>query len=184
MVLRCKTPPGVLARGLSLVKTIRHLFVSSRIEGAVATVCRSSATVANWHLRGSVLIGCPWQQTRGRVIVGTTLWLARYLGWCGSKRVLPKGQMPVSRAAPPGVEHGSWAGGFCHEPLTRAPGGIVIGFPLDGVGGQPDHRGLLLCSQEFLKEGTLMKVTGKNRRPRHLFLVSTRPPVKPGLQVL
>ena len=103
------------------------------MEGAVATVCRSSAAVANWHLRGSVLIGRPWQQTRGRVIVGTTLWLARCLGWCGSKRVLPKGQMPVSRAAPSGVEHGSWAGGFFHEPLSRAPGGTVIGFLLKGL---------------------------------------------------
>lgn len=27
--------------------------------------------------------------------------------------------------------------------------------------------------QEFLKEGTLMRVRGKSRHPRHLFLVST-----------
>ena len=83
--------------------------------------------------------------------------------------------------------------GICHEPLSRAQGGTAIGFPLKGLrppspgqrgGYQPDHRGLLLCSQEFLKEGTLMKVTGKNRRPRHLFLVSTQPLVKPGLRVL
>uniref|UniRef100_G1PF24 FYVE, RhoGEF and PH domain containing 5 n=1 Tax=Myotis lucifugus TaxID=59463 RepID=G1PF24_MYOLU len=31
---------------------------------------------------------------------------------------------------------------------------------------------LLQPGREFLKEGTLMKVTGKNRRPRHLFLMS------------
>ncbi|XP_054935845.1 FYVE, RhoGEF and PH domain-containing protein 5 isoform X2 [Physeter macrocephalus] len=37
------------------------------------------------------------------------------------------------------------------------------------VRGQGD---LLQPGREFLKEGTLMKVTGKNRRPRHLFLVS------------
>lgn len=45
--------------------------------------------------------------------------------------------------------------------------------------GQLDSPGLLLSPQEFLKEGTLMKVTGKSRRPRHLFLVSTWPPVQP-----
>lgn len=51
---------------------------------------------------------------------------------------------------------------------------------LQDIGGcQPDHGGLLLSPQEFLKEGTLMKVTGKNRRPRHLFLVSTWPPSRP-----
>ncbi|XP_045146067.1 FYVE, RhoGEF and PH domain-containing protein 5 [Echinops telfairi] len=38
------------------------------------------------------------------------------------------------------------------------------------VRGQGD---LLQPGREFLKEGTLMKVTGKSRRPRHLFLVST-----------
>ncbi|XP_059519664.1 FYVE, RhoGEF and PH domain-containing protein 5 isoform X6 [Myotis daubentonii] len=37
------------------------------------------------------------------------------------------------------------------------------------VRGQGD---LLQPGREFLKEGTLMKVTGKNRRPRHLFLMS------------
>ncbi|XP_007948803.1 FYVE, RhoGEF and PH domain-containing protein 5 [Orycteropus afer afer] len=37
------------------------------------------------------------------------------------------------------------------------------------VQGQGD---LLQPGREFLKEGTLMKVTGKNRRPRHLFLMS------------
>ncbi|XP_058421731.1 FYVE, RhoGEF and PH domain-containing protein 5 isoform X1 [Diceros bicornis minor] len=37
------------------------------------------------------------------------------------------------------------------------------------VWGQGD---LLQPGREFLKEGTLMKVTGKNRRPRHLFLMS------------
>ncbi|XP_066101742.1 FYVE, RhoGEF and PH domain-containing protein 5 [Saccopteryx bilineata] len=37
------------------------------------------------------------------------------------------------------------------------------------VRGQGD---LLRPGREFLKEGTLMKVTGKSRRPRHLFLMS------------
>ncbi|XP_023071919.2 FYVE, RhoGEF and PH domain-containing protein 5 isoform X2 [Piliocolobus tephrosceles] len=37
------------------------------------------------------------------------------------------------------------------------------------VRGQGD---LLQPGREFLKEGTLMKVTGKNRRPRHLFLMN------------
>uniref|UniRef100_A0A452URW8 FYVE, RhoGEF and PH domain containing 5 n=1 Tax=Ursus maritimus TaxID=29073 RepID=A0A452URW8_URSMA len=37
------------------------------------------------------------------------------------------------------------------------------------VRGQGD---LLQPGREFLKEGTLMKVTGKSRRPRHLFLMS------------
>ncbi|XP_036907048.1 FYVE, RhoGEF and PH domain-containing protein 5 isoform X2 [Sturnira hondurensis] len=37
------------------------------------------------------------------------------------------------------------------------------------VRGQGD---LLQPGREFLKEGTLMKVSGKNRRPRHLFLMS------------
>ncbi|XP_036995251.2 FYVE, RhoGEF and PH domain-containing protein 5 isoform X2 [Artibeus jamaicensis] len=37
------------------------------------------------------------------------------------------------------------------------------------VRGQGD---LLQPGREFLKEGTLMKVAGKNRRPRHLFLMS------------
>ena len=37
------------------------------------------------------------------------------------------------------------------------------------VRGQGD---LLQPGREFLKEGTLMKVTGKNRCPRHLFLMS------------
>ncbi|XP_076972551.1 FYVE, RhoGEF and PH domain-containing protein 5 isoform X2 [Tamandua tetradactyla] len=37
------------------------------------------------------------------------------------------------------------------------------------VQGQGD---LLQPGREFLKEGTLMKVTGKNRHPRHLFLMS------------
>ncbi|KAG8516946.1 FYVE, RhoGEF and PH domain-containing protein 5 [Galemys pyrenaicus] len=46
------------------------------------------------------------------------------------------------------------------------------------VRGQGD---LLQPGREFLKEGTLMKVTGRNRRPRHLFLVSPGPQAQPGL---